>query len=283
MVSSAGMLSLLVVGTILTPIQSYAAPQETTNDGGFLDSPNLKQGIHDEIRADLKNTNQSINQENLCFRSNTCRQSEIGQNTFGNDNQVTGFADLSDNLQQSTIANKTTPTPTPNPTTASLTVIKIVSGNTTATPSDFAIHVSGFNPTPANFNGSGTGTDVTLSPGTFNVTETLSPNFTTAFSSECSGTIATGQHLTCTITNTAKTCEECFRTFLTQAQIDKYLGLQPVDNTIEKVCASLASHTTNSESSFINVLTNPSVGIGVSVTTANELIACLKAAGIVFI
>ena len=50
--------------------------------------------------------------------SNTCRQSDVGQNTQGNDNQVTGFADQSDNNQQSTTANKTTPTPTPTPTTS---------------------------------------------------------------------------------------------------------------------------------------------------------------------
>lgn len=57
-----------------------------------------------------------MGQENLCYRANTCRQSNVGQNTLGNDNQVTGFADQSDNLQQSATANKTTPTPTPTPT-----------------------------------------------------------------------------------------------------------------------------------------------------------------------
>jgi Prealbumin-like fold domain len=149
----------------------------------------------------------------------SCRQSNTGQNTLGNDNSVTGFADQSDNPKQSaaapitpstanqTTANNTSPTPTPTPTTATLTVIKIVSGPrpTTVTPANFTIHVTANNPNPPNFAGSATGTDVTLGPGTFNVTETGLAGFTTSFSSNCSGTIAAGQHLTCTITNTAPT------------------------------------------------------------------------------
>jgi hypothetical protein len=60
-----------------------------------------------------------IDQENLCYRTNTCRQSDVGQNTLGNDNQVTGFADQSDNLQQTptpTVIPTPTPTATPTPT-----------------------------------------------------------------------------------------------------------------------------------------------------------------------
>ena len=72
-------------------------------------TPTLQQ----QVNAALKS--QHIDQENLCFRSNTCRQSDVGQNTLGNDNQVTGFADQSDNLQQ-TPTPTATPTPTPTPT-----------------------------------------------------------------------------------------------------------------------------------------------------------------------
>ena len=163
-------ISVMFAGTILAPIQSYArskgansSPQfnninentdrnssdnnnnpesadSTLNEGSFLDSPSLKQGIHDEIRADLKNTNQSISQKNLCFRSNTCRQSAVGQNTIGDDNSVTGFADQS---QQSALLP-----------TATLTVTKIVPGRTTAVPPQFTVHVTGNNPNPPNFVGS---------------------------------------------------------------------------------------------------------------------------------
>jgi type II secretory pathway pseudopilin PulG len=76
-------------------------------------TPTLQQ----QVNAALKS--QHIDQENLCFRSNTCRQSDVGQNTLGNDNQVTGFADQSDNLQQTptpTVIPTPTPTATPTPT-----------------------------------------------------------------------------------------------------------------------------------------------------------------------
>src|SRR6266516_8200498 len=83
--------SLIFAGTILAPIQSYAAGSRA----------------------------QHMNQGNLCYRSNTCRQSEVGQNTLGNDNQVTGFADQSDNPPQTqtpTVVPTPTPTATPTPT-----------------------------------------------------------------------------------------------------------------------------------------------------------------------
>ncbi|HVD08448.1 MAG TPA: hypothetical protein VNB67_08385, partial [Nitrososphaeraceae archaeon] len=139
--------SLMLAGTILAPIQSYAAAKRGS-ETDFPDTSSLKHAVRDGVSANLSHRDQHLNQQNLCYRTNTCRQSDVGQNTLGNDNQVTGFADQSDNLQQSTTASKTTPipnpapTPAPTPTTASLTVIKIVSGTTNATSSDFAIHVS---------------------------------------------------------------------------------------------------------------------------------------------
>jgi hypothetical protein len=268
----AAVTSLLLAGTNLAPVQSYASSDISRNATSPSD------GFSEEIRADL----QQINQENLCFRSNTCRQSDVGQNTHGNDNQVTGFVDQSDNIQQSTApttANQTTPTPTPTPTTATLTVIKIVTGTTTAKPSNFTMHVSGFNPKPANFAGSAD-TEVTLSPGTFSVTETPpSPNFITSLSSECSGTIAAGQHLTCTVTNKAKSCEECFTTLLTADQINSVVmqySFPPL--TLAGLCDVFENPTIVTESTLILYLTNA----GVSITTANELVACLKAHGILF-
>ena len=79
-----------------------------------------------QVNAAVQVRSQHIDQENLCYRTNTCRQSDVGQNTLGNDNQVTGFADQSDNLQQTptptviptptpTVIPTPTPTPTPTP------------------------------------------------------------------------------------------------------------------------------------------------------------------------
>jgi hypothetical protein len=227
-----------------------------------------------QVNAAIQLRSQHMNQENLCFRSNTCRQSDVGQNTLGNDNQVTGFADQSDNLQQSTTANKTTPTPTPTPepTTATLTVIKNVT-NSTAAPSQFTIHVTGNNPTPANFAGS-EGTDVTLNPGTFNVTETVPTGtfFTSSFAGDCSGSIAAGQHLTCTITNTPKTCVECFTSILSQTQINAVLAQFTVPNL-----ASLCDILSN-----LNDFRIALSAAGVQADTQNILIGCLIGAGIVF-
>jgi hypothetical protein len=233
--------SLVLAGTIVAPAQSYARM------GSFSDNSSPRDGIRGNIRADLENTDQNINQENVCFRSNICRQSDVGQNTQGNDNQVTGFADQSDNNQQSTTANKTspTPTPTPTPTTATLKVIKIVSGRTTGTPSNFTMHVTGNNPIPANFAGSSAGINVTLGAGAFAVTETGPTSaFNTTTTGDCTGTIASGQHLTCTITNTAKTCVECFTSLLTTAQITELIVLtQGRADTLEALCNALASGT----------------------------------------
>jgi hypothetical protein len=94
--------SLILTGTILTSIQPSASG---------ISNPSLTDGIFDEIRADLNNTNQSINQDNICYKSDNCRQSEIGQNTKGNDNSVTGFTDQSDNIPQAAASEKPSSTP----------------------------------------------------------------------------------------------------------------------------------------------------------------------------
>lgn len=51
----------------------------------------------DNIRANLENRNQHLNQQGSCIRSDGCTTSDVGQGTLGNDNSVTGFADQSDN------------------------------------------------------------------------------------------------------------------------------------------------------------------------------------------
>jgi hypothetical protein len=116
----AAVASLLLAGTILVPTQSYA------RKGSFTDHSTLRDGLSGDIRADLANTDQNINQENICFRSDICRQSDVGQNTLGNDNQVTGFADQSDNIQN----QATTPQPPQPPKPVACTTITIPAGTT---------------------------------------------------------------------------------------------------------------------------------------------------------
>jgi hypothetical protein len=279
MITAAAMSLSLIAGISLAPIESsYAAPRTT---GGFSDTSSLKHVIRDGVTVNLQHRDQHMIQENLCYRNNTCRQSSVGQNTLGNDNSVTGFDDQSDNIQKAspttaTRGNLTTPIPTPTPTpttTSTLTVRKIISGNTTATPANFTIHVTGNNPTPANFAGSSAGTVVMLDPGPFSVTET-SPSgtfFTNTTAGDCAGTVTAGQRPSCTITNTPKTCEECFRSILNQSQLTAVLGVA----SIAQVCATFDQIT---EVAFRAGLIN----LGIPGITADELIACLKAAGIVF-
>jgi hypothetical protein len=99
--------SLMLAGTILAPIQSYAAAKRGT-EADFPDTSSLKHAVRDGVTANLSHKDQHMNQQNLCYRANTCRQSDVGQNTQGNDNQVTGFADQSDNIQQAAPTNQTT-------------------------------------------------------------------------------------------------------------------------------------------------------------------------------
>jgi hypothetical protein len=83
--------AVMFAGTILAPIQSFG------DSGRFIDTTALKNAIRDGISVHLQHSDQHMNQLNLCYRSNVCRQSNVGQNTLGNDNSVTGFTDQSDN------------------------------------------------------------------------------------------------------------------------------------------------------------------------------------------
>jgi cell division septation protein DedD len=158
--------SLLIAGTILAPSQvpasaisqhSKSGPQfnnlnKNANDNtntanskstsGFTDTAGLKDSIRDGVTVSLQHRDQHMNQENLCYRTNTCRQSNAGQNTLGNDNSITGFADQSDNLQQTQ-----TPTPTVVPTPTP-TVVPTPTPTPTATPTPTPTPTATPTPTP---------------------------------------------------------------------------------------------------------------------------------------
>ena len=56
-------------------------------------------------QAKAASLRQHSNLLNNCFRSNTCRDSNVGQGTLGNDNSVTGFGDLSNTINNTSTAN----------------------------------------------------------------------------------------------------------------------------------------------------------------------------------
>ncbi len=95
------------------------------------------------------------------------------------------------------------PTPLPIPPPGLLGTLKVttkVSGGN-KNPSDFTITVFGNSSKPASFAGSSSGTTVTLKPGTYNVSASAVSGYTTTYSSGCSGSIAGGQTIKCTVTN----------------------------------------------------------------------------------
>jgi YVTN family beta-propeller protein len=90
------------------------------------------------------------------------------------------------------------------PSPPALKVIKEVinQGGGTGKPSDFTINVSGNNPSPRSFQGnSDTGTLVKLQPGRYSVAESGPTGYSSNYSSDCSGTMSSGQAKNCIITN----------------------------------------------------------------------------------
>ena len=63
--------------------------------------------LKDNLRANLGNRNQHLNQQGNCMRTDGCATSDVGQGTLGNDNSVTGFTDQS--TTNITTANAATP------------------------------------------------------------------------------------------------------------------------------------------------------------------------------
>jgi hypothetical protein len=103
-------------------------------------------------------------------------------------------------------------TQTPTPTTTTLRVIKIVDCLATdpncSLPDICRINVISPSTGPTQVfdceDAIGNGVLVTLQPGKFETVEVIGPGFGTTVAGDCRGTIAEGQHLTCTITNTQR-------------------------------------------------------------------------------
>ena len=70
----------------------------------------------------------------------------------------------------------------------------------TQSAADFTL-IGGANDSPATSRVPRPGTTVTLDAGCYNVTETGPSGYTASFSADCSGSIATGETKTCTVTN----------------------------------------------------------------------------------
>ena len=206
-IAAALALSMLVAGTSLVTLQQhkgYATSQTKKQE------QNTIQGLRGNFAK--RRSSQHIDQENQCLRTGKCNNSNVGEQTLGNDNSITGFADQSKNVQ----AVVTPPTPTPTPTlrlqnSGVLTIFKVCFPSCQGIT--FSITVTGNNPQPSSFTlnvPSHPSQAVTLGPGTFTVTEAHVAGFNPpSFANNCkqvtgdsaTGTISAGQSLTCVISN----------------------------------------------------------------------------------
>ncbi len=102
----------LVMGTSVIPMQSYADRGDDDED---------KKGKDHTSQEEKNDANLKLDQENTCYRGEVCKQGNEGQQVVGNDNDVTGFNDQSDNLPTNLPGtgtdngNKTGPVVTPPP------------------------------------------------------------------------------------------------------------------------------------------------------------------------
>jgi|GEM_PF-3173162 hypothetical protein len=102
-----------------------------------------------------------------------------------------------------TVGQNITCTITNHDLPAHLKVVKMVNNTNggTLTSSNFTLHVSAILPSPSTFPGSSTGTTVSINAGNYAVTESSTAGYVQSAATNCTGTAAIGQNITCTITN----------------------------------------------------------------------------------
>jgi hypothetical protein len=101
--------SLLVIGTSLTPMQSFA----DRDKGDHEKTSDYKSKIFASSEEDKKSAKQHMDQDNECYRGDDCKQANQGQQVVGKDNDAKGFNDQSKNVQQAATPTPTTPTTPP--------------------------------------------------------------------------------------------------------------------------------------------------------------------------
>jgi hypothetical protein len=85
----------LVLGTSVTPMQSYA---DRDNNDNHKKDKDFKSAIIAGSESDKKSASQHQDQDNFCYRSDGCEQANQGQQIVGEDNDAKGFNDQSNNI-----------------------------------------------------------------------------------------------------------------------------------------------------------------------------------------
>jgi hypothetical protein len=93
MLMIAAITSLLVMGTSLVQMKSFAGGEEHKKTKDF------KSSISEKTQIDKKSANQHQDQDNFCYRGIECQQANQGQQIIGEDNDAKGFNDQSANLK----------------------------------------------------------------------------------------------------------------------------------------------------------------------------------------
>jgi hypothetical protein len=92
MLMIAAITSLLVMGTSLVQMKSFAGGEEHKKTKDF------KSSVSEKTQIAKKDANQKMDQDNFCYRGDECQQANQGQQIIGEDNDAKGFNDQSDNL-----------------------------------------------------------------------------------------------------------------------------------------------------------------------------------------
>ena len=93
MLMIAAITSLLVMGTSLVQMKSFAGGEEHKKTKDF------KSSVSEKTQVSKKGANQHMDQDNFAYRSNGSNQANQGQQIIGEDNDAKGFNDQSDNLE----------------------------------------------------------------------------------------------------------------------------------------------------------------------------------------
>jgi hypothetical protein len=105
--------SMVVAGpnlALLQQHQGHAASQTKKQEQSTIQS---LRGNFAKRSITAAASQQHLDQENQCLRAGKCGNADLGQQTLGNDNSVTGFTDQSKNVQARVVVTPPTPTPTP--------------------------------------------------------------------------------------------------------------------------------------------------------------------------
>ena len=115
MLMIAAITSLLVMGTSLVQMKSFAGGEEHkkgkdsyAGDEDHKTTKDFKSSISAKSQIDKKSANQHMDQDNFCYRGEECQQANQGQQIAGEDNDAKGFNDQSDNLSAAAVSGNST-------------------------------------------------------------------------------------------------------------------------------------------------------------------------------